>query len=357
MSFCLTASADRVESRPLRDEPQRRRQILRELGPSFSLHDTDHFLVFHDTQRDWATQRGRLLEKSHDQFYTTMQQAGWPVRPLRRRLVCVLFHDRKRFSEYARSTDRLLEHWPNGYYSSSTNRIAFYNDATSAELRKFGASIQRQQNRLDQLYLRLQDTPGPAQPARRGAIEAQNQSLQRQLEGQRRQQWLIVERANAAKTTHEAVHQLAFNSGLQKRGVAYPFWMVEGLATNFESRDLNRPFGLGVDNPTRRTMLRRAAQRGELVPLGQLVVIVKPAKQSNAQRNTLYAQAWGLFRYLFERRRPQLLQLFRFHATVHGGQVGPEALRQAFADAFGPLEAVEAGWTRYVAGLKAQERR
>ncbi len=347
----LAASVGRAESPPLRDEPQRRHRILQELGPKFSLHATDHFLVFFDRQRDWAIQRGRLLEKSYNQFYGMMHEVGWPVRPLRHRLVCILLHDRARFVEYARTTDQLTEHWPNGYYSSGTNRIAFYNDATAEPLRKLAAQLRGRQTQLDQLYLRLQGMHAPVRPVERANLDARIRTLQRQLDSLHRTQWLVVERANASKATHEAVHQLAFNSGLQQRGLAYPFWMVEGLATNFEAQDLNRPFGLGFDNPARRTVLRSAVRRNEMVPLEQFVVIVDPRKAAEAHRNLLYAEAWGLFRYLFEHHRPQLMQSFRSYATkpVEGG----DALRRWFTDSFGPIDAVQARWMRYLGELRA----
>ena len=38
---------------------------------------------------------------------------------------------------------------------------------------------------------------------------------------------------------HEAVHQLAYNSTLQRRMADNPYWVSEGLATYFESPDLN----------------------------------------------------------------------------------------------------------------------
>src|SRR5690606_31731957 len=76
--------------------------------------------------------------------------------------------------------------------------------------------------------------------------------------------------AGARRTTHEVAHQLAFDSGLQRRGVMYPLWVAEGLATTFEV-EVGGVMGPGQDNPVRRHRLEEAYASSSLLPIETLI--------------------------------------------------------------------------------------
>lgn len=78
------------------------------------------------------------------------------------------------------------------------------------------------------------------------------------------------------RISHEMAHQLAFDCGLQTRGVMYPVWIGEGLATNFESPDDTALF-LGP-NPSRQDRLARLVREGSLLPLTHLAVVTHPGE-------------------------------------------------------------------------------
>jgi len=318
-----------------------RRHVQRELGAPFALHETDHFLVFYDRHRMWAQRRGQLLERTYDVYHRAMREAGWEVHPIGEKLVCVLFFDRRDFGAYAGRTDRIEGKWQNGYYSRSTNRIAFFNDLSGTASSQLSGRIGRNRAQLDRMRLRLQRTQRPTQPAEHANLQASVQSLQRQIEADTMRQSLIVQRANQTKTTHEAAHQLAFNSGLQRRDAAYPFWVTEGLATSFEALDLGKPFGPGHPNARRHRTLDHAARRGKLVPLARLLAAFEAPAHDDRLRELMYAQSWGLFRFLFQRKPAELHGYIQALTRRRWAPEQDDPLKH-FESFFGPVQQVEA---------------
>jgi hypothetical protein len=154
---------------------------------------------------------------------------------------------------------------------------------------------------------------------------------------------------DVVRLAHEAAHQLAFSSGLQRKGVAYPFWVAEGLATCCEGDGTD--YGFGSPNPARRGRLMDAWRGGRLEPLSEFVKRVQPDSCDNGKLRDLYAQAWGLFACLSE-RRPE--QLPAYMAKLAGP--GPrQPLEAGFEDAFGSPSELEAQWRTFLQGLAAAE--
>jgi hypothetical protein len=96
-----------------------------------SVHVTSHFLIVYGPDSNWAMNRAVLLERTYDSFYQVMRAASLRPLPLTKRLVCLLFDKYEDYAAYADRTDGLKQQWVAGYYSSRTNRIAFFNDKTN----------------------------------------------------------------------------------------------------------------------------------------------------------------------------------------------------------------------------------
>ena len=88
-------------------------------------------------------------------------------------------------SSASREVDSVDARWMGGYYEPVRNRVVAYDDRSSESFR------------------RIAHAPRAQADARR---------------------------ATRAKLAHEAAHLLAFNTGVQVRGVSYPEWFTEGLA-------------------------------------------------------------------------------------------------------------------------------
>ena len=142
---------------------------------------------------------------------------------------------------------------------------------------------------------------------------------------------------------------LAFNSGLQKRGVMYPLWVSEGLAMSLEA-DSVAAIGRDRQNLRRLAQLRQAHEDGRLMPIAQFVALVQiPGSQAAA--NDLYAQAWGFFGFLLQNHPRELRDYLRSLGRADAGTRTPEAMLREFTAAFGPIERLEAAWLSHVTSM------
>ncbi len=324
-------------ARGIADDPEQRDRLAKQFPSGWRLRQSRHYLVLHDAPDRWAEARQTLLEKTYDAFITQFKGKGLKPYPLERRLECVLFAEHEDFLGYARSVDRLDAEWPAGYYSSRTNRIAMFNFATSPQMDELAEEMDQLRKRVDRL---AGARPGDG----RGASELT--TAQRELNRVQRRYETIGAWGNIQQTIHEAVHQLAFNTGIQRRDVQYPFWFSEGLATCFETTHPGAPFGPMHDNRQRRFHLKRAFTRGQLYPLQQFLRLASPP-DGDHPRKVAYAQAWGMFRYLYNSRPNQLRDYIHHMLTRPAGRRDPDTLVDDFVKAFGPVDPIEQDWLRF----------
>ena len=289
------------------------------LGVEWHWHRTPHFHVAHRGHAAEADRRGALLERTHARFHEAFADAGFDLAPLSQPLTCLVFADRKAMIHYGRDADDADVAWTAAYYSARTNRIALVE-------------------------------PRPLKsPARAmGAVQPEIHPL-------------THDRIATASTTHEAAHQLAFNTGLQRRGVTYPLWISEGLATNFEldadsrrGHDHPDTFGPDRDNPLRRRHLADAFADDALLPLNEMITLVAvPIDDADAVRR-IYAQSWGLFRFLFETHPARLHALLRHLHAQHGQRLTPAQLRAAFVTHIGPIREIDREWQAWLAMIASR---
>jgi hypothetical protein len=112
--------------------------------------------------------------------------------------------------------------------------------------------------------------------------------------------------ATESTIVHEAVHQLAYNTGVHERLFEHPLWMVEGLATMFEVAAVYDSNALRSDTRSR-THAEKATAVKQMVgddsaELGSLFDgIVSSDHLFRSNPNDAYALAWALTFYLAER--------------------------------------------------------
>jgi hypothetical protein len=109
-----------------------------------------------------------------------------------------------------------------------------------------------------------------------------------------------------ATIVHEAVHQLAFNTGLHERLGMDPLWFVEGLASIFEQPNVYDPrqLQLSVESrmlPEKRQRLQPLLKQPELL-LRHLEHLVAADTLFAQQPEVAYDLGWALTFYLAERR-------------------------------------------------------
>lgn len=266
----------------------------------------------------------QTLEKTHVLFYEAMGRAGFELEPHPEPLVWMVFADRQEYDRYTWQAEGIELPELDGYYSPRTNRVTILFCKPSAADRQ--ARESRAPRSAEQGAMPLKPPNGYM-----GEPPA----------------------ASPEREAHEAAHQLAFNTGVQKRGVMYPFWVAEGLATGFEPRS---PLGPGAINLMRCRHLLSARRRGSLEPLPEFLVRVQVGLENNPAVQESYGQAWGVFHYLFTRHPTRLRRYLRQLATSPLGRQPLHVRQEHVASALGPMDELEAGWQAFLNGLDADSR-
>lgn len=297
---------------PLQDESAVA-QALAELGPRATTHETRYFVVVSDTDLTWTAERAAMLERTRHQYYRATRRLGVSLPPPERKLLCVLLNDHARFTEFARENDGVHAPWIAAYYSVRANRIVLFNDtvpppAPSPDMAA-GASPAT-----------FSAAPSPS------GLHIVGDDAQRRSRDHARYAEHVA-RYSTAKAVHEAVHLLAFNTGLQSRGVEYPFWLTEGLAMSFETDDTNVSFGPDFTWAPRQARADELRRIGAIVPLRDLVAMVDLPHDRTDHIEHVYLQSYDLFGYLYRYRRQNLAAYIRActdspHLTrTHDGRV------------------------------------
>jgi hypothetical protein len=163
--------------------------LLQQTGGGFAIHVTQHFVICSDASERYTEYCGRLLEKVFEEFQQLFADLNVDLQPLAARLPVLIFREAAEFQAYARRQHPETEFGDvPGYYSIRDNQMLITAISGDREFRTHSDVI-------------------------------------RELRKRPRQVETIV---------HEAVHQLAYNTGLQVRYADNPMWLSEGLAVYFE---------------------------------------------------------------------------------------------------------------------------
>ncbi len=270
----------------------------------------------------YTPRTGNILEHAYGQFYRVFTQAGFGLAVPQNRFVWICFPDQSGLNKYAWQAEGMDLSWLGGYYSTRTNRVAVVQAEESTSGRRQAGA--------------------PAGNGTRLAFAGPGQHGERVLPLPAAEQHF-----DTAKLTHELAHQLAFNSGLQERGVMYPLWASEGLATNFEF-DLSSHGELTLDIAARRRGAVEAWAAGELVPLREFVVQTQASPNIEVSRRH-YAQAWAFFQYVLTEHPEGLRSYLRQMKDQPPGPRSTSALLAEFVAAFGAPESLESSWNVFLA--------
>tara|TARA_R110002095_G_scaffold203734_2_gene185957 strand:+ start:53755 stop:54879 length:1125 start_codon:yes stop_codon:yes gene_type:complete len=244
-----------------------KKQLQEEFGPVFEVIATRHYLIC--APRGKAKAYGGVFEDLYDSFSHYFSLRGYQVKSPEFLMVTVIFPDRDQFFAYCkkdgvRASDGLL-----GYYHPHTNRTALFDQRTAT------SSVELDQNQAENeiAFSRLSTTG-------KNLTEALRDTM-----------------------IHEATHQVAFNTGLHSRVGENPRWVVEGLATTFESDELRAHTGgrsksASRINRTRLLWFTHYAQkrRGK----ESLQSFIRDDRLFHSSTLDAYAEAWALTFYLVE---------------------------------------------------------
>lgn len=285
----VSRSTDNQSLVPI-DGKEAAQRLLAELPAGFRVHHTANYIICHNTPDEYVSWVGGLFEQIHHGFYTYWKNKGRELPKAEFPLVAVVFADQKSFAQYARPEVGDLVDSVIGYYHLQTNRMTTY-------------------------YLK---------------------------DNERR----------VATLVHEAVHQLAYNSGLQRRMADNPYWVSEGLATYFESPDLNSVRGwrnIGAINTVNLARFKAYLRKR---PSDSLTTLIRDDSRfrNPAEATAAYAEAWALNYFLLRTREESYL---KYLDELAKGPLMPDpdprARVQAFQDAMGTdLETLDRQFLLYM---------
>ena len=235
------------------------------LAPGFLVHKTAHFVLVYNTSETYARWVGDLYERLYRAFANFWKQRGVRLDEPRFPLVALVFDSKQAYLHYAEREVGESAKAMIGYYNMQTNRIVSF-DITGVQ--------------------------GLAAPGQRYSSTAMLTQLFSQPQAER----------TVATIVHEAVHQIAYNSGLQVRLADNPKWVSEGLAMFFETPDVNNPRGWGTVGKVNYHQLQQFRHYLTRRPSDSLTTLISDDSRF-ASKDTIagaYAESWALTYYLLK---------------------------------------------------------
>jgi hypothetical protein len=291
------ASREPLPMAPAAETPRELGQrILAELPAGFDVHVTKHYVVCFDTSRDYARWCAALFERLHEAFGNFWGRAGLDVADPPRPLVVVIFADRAAYEAHAARDLGAAAGRVVGFYNMLSNRVTTF-DLTGSD------GVPRPGGR----------PPGGA------ALEILSSPAAAGL---------------VSTLVHEATHQMAFNCGMHRRLAPVPLWVSEGIATYFETPDLENTRGWRGIGTVNRPRLEHflATHRS-----GDVAAIIAADDRFRAADGAVdaYAVAWAVTRHLVETRKRQFIAYLRTQAAKEPlADDSPAQRLRDFEDAF-----------------------
>jgi hypothetical protein len=248
------------------------RKVLAELPAGFDLLITKHYVICFDTTREYAQWCAALFERLHDAFGNFWRRAGLEINDPDRPLIVVIFADRRVYEAHAAAdlgaaADRVV-----GYYNLLSNRITTF-DLTGSEL--LVAERRRQPGRVAMTIL--------SNPAAASLVST---------------------------LVHEATHQLAFNDGMHRRLAPVPLWVSEGIATYFETPDLEHARAWRAVGAVNRPRLEHFLKTYQAGCVEAMVRGDEAFREPNRAVDS-YATAWAVCHHLLRVKKGAFVEYLR----------------------------------------------
>jgi hypothetical protein len=320
------------------------------LPARFAERETTRYVVLSDADADWTRQQAELLERAHHQFHRYCRRLGLSPRPLRHKLVAVVFADRAEYRRFAREHDDVGDPSLSGYYSPRFDRVVFYDIESSPSVAEARQQLAAMESEINELAHRLGRGRAPPEADAEDALRRVQNQYRQHLHQQRQRVDEYAAQTSIATTIHEAIHQLMFHTAVQSPRVHYPLWISEGLATAFETDEPQSAFGPGHEFAARRDDFRSIVDENRLLPLRELVTITRLSADRPERSSVLYHQSYALVDWLSRHRAEALRQYLRAMRAREGERLSAEEHLAAFESAFGDPGALEQAWLRDVRG-------
>jgi len=294
------------------EQEEAARYWLQRLPKDFEVYTTAHFVVLHNSSRDYARWCGTLLERLYSGFTAYFLNKGLSIERPTFPLVIVVFATRQQYIEHCRQEVGDGIEKIQGHYNLETNVVTTY-DLTGSNGTATAAQIAR--------YI--------AQPGVRQTITT---------------------------LVHETTHQLANNSGVTCRWTDTPQWLSEGLAMFFETPDLRNSRGWSTVGALNYDRLQRfRSYLPKRTPDSLTTLIRDNARFQNLETAMdAYAEAWALTYFLLQQKgRLFMNYLARLREKSPLVYDSPETRIDEFCEVFGgDLQQLENEFLRYMSRLR-----
>ncbi len=336
------------------------------LGIPFQVARGPHVILLHQHPETEANERVALLERVLTGFHLLFAAQGIELRVPRQRLVSAWFADRKDYLTFLHQQGADAFATTSGYFHPTWDAVVAYDSRSREKQRAPREVLTGRRNELRQLAEAVDSMPARgrirvklADEPVRNVGRAEARSILDRLEREAAFRtaildldWRAIDLGTAA---HEMIHQLAADSGLLPRHDAFPYWLHEGFAAQFEVIRGGRWAGISRAHDLRLTDWRTIRS-----PAG-LERLVRDAGFGRGYQRDLYAQAWALVYYLRTQHPQQFLtfiDLLRNPDVQSDGGATPrsacaERVFNAFQRAFGrDLDSLDRDWHRFMDGVQ-----
>jgi hypothetical protein len=315
-----------------------REQLRRELGKSFDVVGTRHYTVcaVGDSKARGYAETFEELFRSFQGYFSVR---GFKVNEPEFPLVAIIFPDYESFARYAEAESVSVSKNLKGYYLSTSNRVALYEDAARSAAQQSLLDWRRDQPVRSVLEC---SAPFPFGPPR--------------IDDDETRAWGAIEGSLKDTMIHEATHQVAFNTGLHSRIGESPKWVVEGLATVFEAP--------GIRNTSSNSGVKMRINRQRFVWYGNFREFRRKPKSLEGfisgddffKSDVLdaYSEAWAFSFFLIEKRPRAYADYLRAIAAHDPLEAySPQARLADFKRAVSKeIPLLEAEYLRFMAGIK-----
>jgi hypothetical protein len=281
-------------------EPGRHRTRPAGLPETLARLDSAHFSLLTDVEPTRRAGLARQLEAVYAANLALARKLAIPVSPPERRLLVVMFADRRDFDALARGTPGAPQD-AFGFYDPVTNRSVFVALGTLPEIVALRAGL-------------------PPEGT------AEGKRLRRRVAER-------VAHFEATLLRHEVAHQVQVNIGLVRRTDALPIWLAEGLAMLFEDLAEDGDWA-PRRNRFRARELRRLHTEGTTTRPAVRQMLIDNATWCGGP---CYGVAWAVTAYLVEFHPQALAALLQRAATDDGLPRGARKRAALFDRLFGPV--------------------
>ncbi|MFO0946338.1 MAG: DUF1570 domain-containing protein [Planctomycetota bacterium] len=294
---------------------QLRAALERELGPRFRFDQTKHYLVAYSCAPEYAQQASSLFERAFSVFTNYFsRRGGFRFTAPKQPLVAIICSSREEYVKLLSKELGPLAASTAGVYMPTTNRMYMY-DALGGETAEYLRTAPKSASAPDGFALLLREQ-------------------------------------NVSTIVHESIHQIAYNSGFHNRHVRNPVWLVEGMATFFETPDLDAKGGWGGVGNVNRERLERFQQRFSSRPKDSLrrLILDDTLFRQPDTANDAYAEAWALTYFLCKAKSKSYVEYLKIlNARPPMVEYSAEDRVRDFRTAFGKSpEDVDTDFRKYM---------